>query len=127
MKYKIIIYRYHSIQDSYESNSITDILKWYQDNWQCMHERGECAFDVYEDDRILTFEEKYKLGFYEDQTLLGWKDSHLREIQKEQTSKCDHDYTTASLSFEDLDGNLVHTTKCETCNKCGHISFKYID
>lgn len=65
MKYKIEIWQYHSVSDTYESNHIEDILGWYRLKWDYVYERGLCTFYVYEDCVEMTFDELYALGFYE--------------------------------------------------------------
>ena len=63
-RYKIEIWQYHRVIETYESNEITDVLGWYRDKWYFTYDAGNCAFDVYEGDRQLSFDELYKLGFY---------------------------------------------------------------
>ena len=65
MKYAIEIWRYHSVEETYESNDIKDVLKWYKDNWQTAFDYGMCTFYVFKNNKELTFEECNKLGFYE--------------------------------------------------------------
>jgi hypothetical protein len=62
--YKIEIFRYHSLEDSHESESVDEILSWYRENYRHSYENGECAFDVYKDDEIMSFDEEYELGFH---------------------------------------------------------------
>ena len=64
MKYKIEIWQWYNITETYESDDIADILKWYRGNWYWEYERGGCSFAVCENGRELSFEEKYVLGFY---------------------------------------------------------------
>ena len=64
MRYKIEIWQYRIIASKYESDDISDVLLWYQLNWQHTYDMGYCSFDVYEDGRELSFEEEYELGFY---------------------------------------------------------------
>ncbi len=64
MKYKIEIWQYHNITETYESDDVEDILQWYKVNWWWIYECGGCSFSVYENDRELSFEEENKLGFY---------------------------------------------------------------
>lgn len=64
MNYKIEIWQYHSIIDTYENEDINKVLKWYKSNWEYVYEHGNCAFSLYKNGEILTFEEKCKLGFY---------------------------------------------------------------
>ena len=65
MKYKIEIWQYHSITETYESDDIKDVLLWYRLHWQYAYDMGYCSFDVYEDGRELSFEEGNELGFYD--------------------------------------------------------------
>ena len=65
-KWKIEIWEYHYVVDSYESNSINEVLKWFRQNWLWSYDNGNCAFEVYKNNNELTFDEKYDLGFYED-------------------------------------------------------------
>ena len=44
--YKIEIWRFHIIHETYTSNNIKDILKWYRNNWQISYEWGNCSFEV---------------------------------------------------------------------------------
>lgn len=64
MKYKIEIWQYHSVVETYESDDIEDVLQWYRCYWWWAHELGDCSFDVYKDGRILSWNEEYKLGFH---------------------------------------------------------------
>ena len=61
--YKIEIYRYHSLIETYEDDDVEEVLRWYMSNWQYCYEVGGCAFDLYKDGIELSFEEEYKLGF----------------------------------------------------------------
>lgn len=65
MKYKIEIWRYHIIINTFESDDINEIIKWYKKEYQYMYELGECTFYVYLDGEMLNFDEKERLGFYE--------------------------------------------------------------
>lgn len=65
MKYKIEIWQYHEIVETYENEDIKEILKWYKEEWQYTFDMGGCAFYIYENDRRMDFDEKYKLGFYD--------------------------------------------------------------
>ena len=64
MKYKIEIWCWCALQDVYESEDLQDALDWFLSNWLGVWESGGCAFDVYEGNRKLSFEEAYDLGFY---------------------------------------------------------------
>lgn len=62
--YKIEIWRFHIIYDTYTSNDIKDILKWFRENWLLMSSNEECHFFVYKNNKEVSFDELYKLGFY---------------------------------------------------------------
>ncbi len=64
MKYKIEIWCWRELQDIYESEDVQDVLDWFLSNWYASYDNGFCSFCVYEDDRELSFEEGYDLGFY---------------------------------------------------------------
>lgn len=64
MKYRIEIWQYHNITETYESNDIDDILQWYRIHWYWCYELGDCTFYVYKDDVELSWDEEYKLGFH---------------------------------------------------------------
>ena len=64
MKYKIEIWQYHIIAETYESDDIKDILSWYRSHWQYTYDMGYCSFDVYENGRELSFEEELEFGFH---------------------------------------------------------------
>lgn len=65
LKYKIEIWRFHII-DTFKSNDINEILKWYREKYQYMYDMGECAFYVYIGNKELGFDEEEKLGFFKD-------------------------------------------------------------
>lgn len=65
MKYKIEIWRYHSIVDTYQSKSLNKILRWYNKNWKQVYEFGGCTFYVFGPDTEIKFDELYDLGFYD--------------------------------------------------------------
>ena len=62
-EFKIEIWIYGSITDTYTNTSINEVLKWFKENWKCCYDNGGCAFYVYEDGRVLSFNETYNLGF----------------------------------------------------------------
>lgn len=64
MKYKIEIWQWGSIRETFESDNIEDVVEWYETEWMDCYEIGHCVFIVYENDRQLSFEEEYDLGFY---------------------------------------------------------------
>ena len=63
--YKIEIWRFHVIHETYTSNNIKEILKWYRENWQIAYEYGDCYFEVYKNDKELSFDELNGIGFFE--------------------------------------------------------------
>jgi len=63
--YKIEIWRYHSIIETYESEEMIEILKWYKSKWRDSNEMGECTFYIYENNKEMTLEEIAKLGFFD--------------------------------------------------------------
>ena len=64
MKYKIEIWQWQNITETFESDNIEDILEWYRVSWWWIYESGGCSFTVYENGRELSFEEENELGFY---------------------------------------------------------------
>lgn len=65
MKYKIEVWQYHIVAETYESDDIKDILSWFKSSgWYTSYDMGYCSFDVYEDGRELSFEEENGFGFY---------------------------------------------------------------
>lgn len=62
--YKIEIWRFHIIYETYTSNNIKDILKWYRNNWQILYEWGNCSFEVYKNGKQLSFDELNEIGFF---------------------------------------------------------------
>ena len=65
-KYRIEIWRYHSVRDRFSSNDILSIRDWWFDNWYTVWDYGECAFYVYENDRKMSFKELGSFSFYDD-------------------------------------------------------------
>lgn len=63
--YKIEIWRFHCVVDTYTRNNIKEILKWYKNNWQISYEWGDCSFEVYKNDKELSFYELEEIGFFE--------------------------------------------------------------
>ena len=47
MKYKIEIWRFHSIVDVYENDDIKEVLEWYKENWQLLYDFSGCTFYLY--------------------------------------------------------------------------------
>lgn len=64
MIYRIEIWQYHSLTETYENDDVKDILEWYRVHWRYCYEIGGCSFSVYKYDEELSFEEEHDLGFY---------------------------------------------------------------
>ena len=64
LKYKIEIWQYHHITETFESEDVSEVLNWYKTDWLWIYEMGGCSFTIYKDDTELTFEEENKLGFH---------------------------------------------------------------
>ena len=62
--YKIEILQYHSIVKTYKNEDVKNVLKWYIENWQTCYDYGGCTFYLYKDDKKLSFDEKFELGFF---------------------------------------------------------------
>lgn len=65
MKYKIEIWQFYNIVETYENDDIKEILKWYKSNWSWTYDNGGCSFSIYEESRELSFDEINYLGFYD--------------------------------------------------------------
>ena len=65
MQYKIEIWQWGHITETYESNCIKDVLSQYRANWAGCYDCGNCSFNVYEDERLLSFDEEYEFGFHD--------------------------------------------------------------
>ena len=65
-KWKIDIWQFHSVVDTYESNDVNEVLKWFRQTWLWSYDNGNCSFVVYKNNKILTFDKVSDLGFYED-------------------------------------------------------------
>lgn len=65
MKYKIEIWQYRSITTTYENDDVKEILNRYRENWSWIYDNGGCSFSIYENGRLLSFEEENELGFHE--------------------------------------------------------------
>ena len=59
MKYKIEIWQYHSIVETFETDSYDELLEWYKTNWSWTYENGGCAKYVYEDGETIRDDRKY--------------------------------------------------------------------
>ena len=64
MKYRIEIWQYHNMTESYESDNIDNVLQWYKVNWRCCYELDGCTFYLYKDGIELSWNEEYRLGFH---------------------------------------------------------------
>lgn len=64
MKYRIDVWQYGNIVESYEGDDLTELVDWYKENWFVAYEHGLCALDIYEQRKDIPFEEAVKLGFY---------------------------------------------------------------
>lgn len=64
MKYKIDIWQYGRITESYESDNIVEVADWYKSHWSFVYDYGDCNIEVYRDGEDIPFEEALKLGFY---------------------------------------------------------------
>lgn len=64
MKYRIEIWQYQDVTETYESNDINDVLQWYRIHWRWCYELGDCVFYLYKDDVEFSWDEEYKLGFH---------------------------------------------------------------
>lgn len=65
MRYKIEIWQWHSITETYESDNIENILEWYKVHWRWTYELGNCAFTIYKNNEELSWDEEYELGFHD--------------------------------------------------------------
>ena len=63
--YRIDMWRYRCIEETFENKDIKEVLNWYKENWQHSYENGGCAFHVYENDIEIDFDKKVELRFYE--------------------------------------------------------------
>jgi hypothetical protein len=63
--YKIEIWRYHSICETFENEDVKEVLEWFKDNWMEEHENGGCTFYTYKDNEALDYDTEYDLGFHD--------------------------------------------------------------
>lgn len=61
--YKIEIWQYHSIVETFESDNVKKVLAWYRCNWVGCYLNGGCSYYVYKNSKRLSSDEIYKLGF----------------------------------------------------------------
>jgi hypothetical protein len=64
MKFEIEIWRYHVASETFENDDIKEVLSWYEEEWKNTYENGGCTFYIFEDEKELSFDEEYELGFY---------------------------------------------------------------
>lgn len=64
-KFKIEIWQYHRIADTYENDKIEEVLHWYRRNWHLCYDMGGCCFEVFDGEKRLNFEELCELGFHD--------------------------------------------------------------
>ena len=64
MKYKVDIWQYCSIIDTYECNDIEEAAEWYKSHWSLAYDNGLCAVEIYENGEDYPFDKAVKLGFY---------------------------------------------------------------
>jgi hypothetical protein len=64
-KIKIEIWIYHRVVDTYESDDIKDVLKWFKKHWGICFDNGGCCFEVFDGEKRMTFEELYEAGFHD--------------------------------------------------------------
>lgn len=59
MKYRIEIWQYHSISETFETDDYNKLLEWYKTNWSWIYENGGCTFYIFEDDDEIDDDRKY--------------------------------------------------------------------
>lgn len=66
-EYRIEIWQYHFVTDSFSSYDIFNIRNWWLDKWYAAQRYGECSLEVYKNDRPMPMscEELGNLGFYD--------------------------------------------------------------
>lgn len=64
MKYKIDIWQWNHITETYECDDIKEAADWYKANWGNAYDNGLCAVEIYEDGEEYSFDKAVKLGFY---------------------------------------------------------------
>ena len=62
-EFKIEIWQWHNIVETYENDNIEEILQWFRKHWRCCYEEGGCSFAVYKNGKGLSFHELCELGF----------------------------------------------------------------
>lgn len=65
MKYKIEIWQWGHIVETYERDDIEEGVDWYySESWCTAYDNGLCAVEIYENGEKCPFEKAVKLGFY---------------------------------------------------------------
>ena len=67
MKYKIEIWQFHSLVETFESDDVNKVLEWYRAEWKTAYDYGHCTFYLYKNGKMLDFDTKYDLGFFKDE------------------------------------------------------------
>ena len=62
--YKIKIWEYYNLADTFENNDISKVLEYYNKHWKSRYKNDMCVFDIFKDNKELSFEEKNELGFF---------------------------------------------------------------
>ena len=62
--YKIDIWQYRVIVETFENKDIQEVLNWYLENWQLFYNYDDCAFSVYENNIEIGYDREYELGFH---------------------------------------------------------------
>ena len=62
MDTKVEIWQYGSITETFISNNIEEVLKWFNRHWRNCYNDGGCAIEVYQNDKRLSFHERCNLG-----------------------------------------------------------------
>lgn len=77
---------YGSVTDTYENDDLNEVLRWWRINHLLNYENGHNAFYVYKNNKEITFEEEYKLGFCDDYSEVIVP--ILEQEKKEKIAKC---------------------------------------
>lgn len=62
--YKINILILGDVIESFKSYDIYEVLRWFKEKWEDKYERNACGYEVYEDDKELTSQDLYYVGFF---------------------------------------------------------------
>jgi len=63
--YKIEIWQFHGITETFENEDVREVVRWFNENWKWSYENVGCSFIVYKDNQELSFNEEYELGFHD--------------------------------------------------------------